>query len=363
MTAAFDVLVIGAGVAGLSTARALQAQGVRVAVVDAMTPGGQGSRAAAGVCVPSVRLLDDLPMFDLARQARTVLLDELQALGAMHLRRAQGVIRPAVDEKTRAAMEEKGARAPGHLGRWANMEELGTLEPLLRGGQLIGAFVNDEGFMIDADAYLSTLLQDVAAHGATLRLGEPVTEVQEENDRVVVQTGVEKLSADRVAVCAGAWSGRLSGLPALPVRPQRGQLISVFHPSARLTRIVSGAAYIAPWRGGEIVIGATEEEAGFANHTTPAGVLFLSAYMSKLAPTLREARFVSHWSGLRAVSATGRLMIGPAPGLRRTFVGTAGGGQGIMTGALVGRILAEWMTTGRSERGEPFAPPAGAPAA
>lgn len=354
--AAQDVVIIGAGVAGLSTARALLGRGASVTVVDSATLGGVSSRAAAGVCVPSVRLLEDLTMFRFTQAARQALVEDLTALDANNLRRAQGVIRPAPDEKIRAAMEEKGAKAPGHLGRWATAEELFSLEPALKGGQLYGAFVNDDGFMLDVDRYLAAMLHDVGQRGGTVRLGEPVVEVREEADHVAIRTGTGNLRADRLIVCAGAWSGQIPGVERLPVRPQRGQLISVFHPTVRLTRILSGAAYIAPWKSGEIVVGATEEEAGFANHTTPAGMLFLTAYLAKLAPVLKEARFSSHWSGLRSTGPGGRLMLGPVPKMKRTFIGAANGGQGILTGALVGRVLTEWLLDGRSELGEPFDP-------
>jgi glycine oxidase len=80
---------------------------------------------------------------------------------------------------------------------------------------------------------------------------------------------------------------------------------------------------------------------------TPAGLLHLSAVLARLAPAFREARFLKAWSGLRSVVAGGRPVIGRYPGTERVFLGAGHAGQGILTGGLTGRALAEWMTTGR----------------
>ena len=39
-------------------------------------------------------------------------------------------------------------------------------------------------------------------------------------------------------------------------------MLTVFHPTLRLTRVI-GTSDPAPWRRGEVVVGATEEDAGF----------------------------------------------------------------------------------------------------
>jgi glycine oxidase len=351
-----DVVVLGAGVVGLSAARQLARRGARVTLLDPSTPGGRGSRAAAGVAIPSFRLLDDPQLLEFAREGRKLLVEELSALGGEALRRGAGILRIALDDKSRRSMEDKAAGQPGWLGRWAGLEEVVSLEPALAGAQMAGAFVNDEAFMVDTEAYLNSLLQGGSAAGVDVRLGESAVGVTEEEGGVRVRTERGELKADWLVVAAGAWSGAIAGLPPLPVKPQRGQMMVVMHPKLRLTRVVSGAAYLAPWRAGEIVVGATEEDAGFAEHPTPAGLLHLSAVVARLSHGLREARFVRAWAGLRSTTPSGRPLLGAWPGTSRVLVGTGHGGQGIMTGGLSGLALAELVDTGRSERIELFTP-------
>lgn len=351
-----DVVVLGAGVVGLSTARQLSRRGARVTLLDPALPGGRGSRAAAGVAIPSFRLLDDPLLLEFAREGRKLLAEELDALGGVALRRGSGILRIAQDEKARRTMEDKAASQPGWLGRWAGLDEVVALEPALAGAQLAGAFVNDDAFMVDTEAYLNALLHDVSVNGVDVRLGESAVGVEEAEGRVRVRTERAELSCDWLVVAAGAWSGAMPGLPALPVKPQRGQMMVVAHPKLRLTRVVSGAAYLAPWRAGEVVVGATEEDAGFAEHTTPAGLLHLSAVVARLSHGLREARFVRAWAGLRSTTPSGRPLLGAWPGTSRVLLATGHGGQGIMTGGLSGRAIADLIDTGRAEVIEAFAP-------
>lgn len=352
-----DIAIVGAGVVGLSTAWRLARQGARVLVLDASEFGGRGSRAAAGVAIPSVRLVGDTAMMDLTRGAREVLAADLAALpdsGA--LRRGEGILRLAPDAATRQQLQERASAEPAWLGRWIDKAELEQLEPALAGTPALGAFVSEHGFMVDTHAYLNALIHAITSLGGTVRFNEPVLAIEEGPSSVKLTTGREKLDADRVALCAGAWCGNIPGLAPLPVAPMRGQMLTLLHPRFRLRHVVSGPTYLAPWRSGEIVVGATEEEAGFADHPTMMGMIQLLAAAAKTAPPLRDAQFLSAWAGLRSVTPDGRPLIGLHPGSRRTFVGTGHGGQGILTGGITGTALAELLQTDKSDIATPFSP-------
>lgn len=345
MTERGDVLVVGGGVVGLSAARALALRGAKVTLVDRGLRGGEGSRAAAGVAVPSIRLSGDAAMMDFTAQGKQVLEEDLAALQTTFpmsgLTRGRGLYRPALDAAAKANLEKLTAHRPDFLGRWLPAAELVAREPALEGTPLFGAFVQEDATSADAESYLDALMHDCAARGVAVHLGRAVLELRPDATGVTVRTDAGEHRADRVVVAGGAWSGQLPGLPPLPVRPVRGQLISVFHPRLRLTGVLSGPVYLAPWRAGEVLVGATEEEAGFVNQSTPTGMLFLLATLSKLAPALREARFTNTWSGLRSATPNGRPMIGRYPGQERVFIGSGHGGQGILTGGLTGRLVAD----------------------
>ncbi len=357
MSSAADIVVLGAGVVGLSAARRLAASGANVTVLDAVDPGGRGSRAAAGVAIPSVRLFDDPELLAFARAGRATLTADLASLpdGAA-LRRGQGILRVVPDAKTRDALAEKASKDAEGPGAWVDAARLVALEPALEGTPLFGAFESQQGHMVDTDGYVNALRDAAVRAGARVRLGVAALAVTEVDSGVEVRLEGETLRADRLIVGAGPWSTGLEGLPPLSLKPVRGQMLVVHQPGLQLTRVISGPSYLAPWRAGEIVVGATEEDAGFAEHVTPAGLLHLSATVAKLAPRLRDARFVRAWAGLRAVTPDGRPYIGRYPGTRHTYVATGLAGQGILTGAFAGACLAEFLEYGRCDAVAPFDP-------
>ena len=350
-----DVMVLGAGVVGLSTARRLAAGGLSVTVLDPSSPGGRGSRAAAGVAVPSIRLFENPRMLAFAQAGEVTLQAELAELG-VELRRGRGVMRLALDERIREALAALHARFPGPLGEWVDATGLARLEPALEGTPALGAYVTSGGFMVDTEAYLQALLAQARARGVQLLLGQSALRVEEHPGSVRVWTEGGLLETGTLVVAAGAWSGTVPGLEPLPVVPLRGQMLTVRAPGFSLQHVLSGAMYLAPWRAGEIVVGATEEKAGFVAAVTPAGLMQLAHTVVKVAPALREAQVTGSWAGLRSATPDGEPLLGRYPRTQRVWVASGHGGQGILTGAETGAAVAELVQTGKSHWAELFSP-------
>ena len=325
-------------------------------VLDKGTPGGHGSRAAAGVAVPSLRLAADPPMAEFTHAGRSALRKDLASLNVDGLSRGSGILRLAVNEQARDELAAAGVNG-FDVGRWVDGAELVELEPALEGTPAVGAWLDETAYMVDTATYLNALLHDAMVTGAEVRLGEAAVSVELESSAVRVVTDCDEVVAERVVLAGGAWSGRLPGVPRLPIAAVRGQMMTIFHPRYRLSRIVSGVSgYLAPWRGGGIVIGATEEHVGFSAHTSPDGLLYLSAAIRRTAPRLAGARVEQAWAGLRASGPNGRPLIGPVPGAEGIVVASGHAGQGILTGALTGELVLQVLDGARPPLVEPFSP-------
>jgi glycine oxidase len=134
----------------------------------------------------------------------------------------------------------------------------------------------------------------------------------------------QNLRSEHVVVAAGAWSPLLAGLPedVVPaVRPVRGTVLRLMTPPAyrgagvlsrTLRGTVAGAhVYLVPREDGEVVVGATVDEAGYDDRPTAGGVWELLRDARLLLPVISELTFVEAWSGLRPATPDNAPLLGP----------------------------------------------------
>jgi glycine oxidase len=90
-----------------------------------------------------------------------------------------------------------------------------------------------------------------------------------------------------------------------------------------LSRVVEhGKNYLVPRDDGRILVGATEEDAGFDVQTSVLATRSLVAMAVGLCPILSRAAIEATWAGLRPGSSDGKPYIGFAPGLVNAIVAT-----------------------------------------
>jgi glycine oxidase len=343
-----DVLIVGSGTVGASAAFHLARSGARVLVIDQANPPGAGSRAGAGICVPSVRLLDDPPMLAFARAGQRVLLDDLARLDPATSAQP-GLLRPVTSHAQASQLAVSAGPDQDLLGSWLERDQVAELEPGLKLGDIVGAFYDPSARVLHAPGYVGALADRAAAAGATL-VTDTVGGLDAGADAVVVRTTRGPVRADRVILAAGAWTSRLPGAPQLPVVPVRGHVLRLGTGAnpRRPRHIVSGPLFIGPAANGPTtLVGATEERAGFAPGPTPDELLLLAAHVVRNWPGLRGSQIVESWSGYRAGTPDGRPFIGPVPDSPRVLVATGHGGQGLLTGSFTGQLIAELLLTGR----------------
>jgi glycine oxidase len=75
------------------------------------------------------------------------------------------------------------------------------------------------------------------------------------------------------------------------------------------------------------------------------------------APGLRGSRFVAAWAGLRPYAGRETPMLGPMPGQEEVLLATGHFRTGISPALITGKLIADLITTGRTEIPlAPFAP-------
>jgi glycine oxidase len=104
-----------------------------------------------------------------------------------------------------------------------------------------------------------------------------------------------------------------------------------------------GARYLVPRPDGRVLVGSTEEDAGFAKRTTAAAVSGLLALAGRLVPALAEAHLEQCWAGLRPGSPDGLPFLGPVPGCDNLFVAAGHFRAGIQLSPATGLVMKELL--------------------
>lgn len=346
-TSSSDVIVVGGGIIGLACAWRCAQRGMGVAVVDP-APGSGATWTAAGMLTPATELqYGEQALLQLglesARRYPGFVAELQDATGIDVGYRRGGTIVSAWD-----AADLDGLRDLQTFGRSLGLStelvtgrELRELEPALAGG-LPGGLVSADDGQVDPRRLVQALLVALDRSGAHV-IRERVAEVAA--GRVTLADGNE-LSAATVVVAAGAWSAQLPGVAAR-VHPVKGQTLRL-HGDIALKHVVRGVVrgspvYLIPRDTGELVVGASSEEAGFDVNPRAGAVYELLRDAQALVPALGEATFDEVSTGLRPGSPDNAPLIGPLDGL---IVATGHYRNGILLAPVTADGVAELIAGG-----------------
>ena len=370
------VVVVGAGVLGASAAWHLARAGVEVLAIDNAQE-GRATAAGAGTVCPWVSDDRDRPFYQLYTASGRYYQTLVAALAEdgetdLGFRRSGALIvsDDADDIAVYASMLRRRRMRTPEMGEVQQLSaaDARALFPPLR-DDLAGVLVSG-GARVDGRRLTAALLRAAQRHGATLRHGEATLGTA--GDKIGgVRVGTEQIAADLVAVTAGAWAPRLLaplGI-ALPVRPQRGQILHCRLPNQATEPwpviLPPGDHYLLAFEDSRIVAGATREDtAGFDHRVTVAGLAELLLDALRIAPGLADATVIETRVGFRPASVDGRPLLGAIPGLAGLLIGNGLGAGGLTMGPLAGRELAK-LALGQSTEQDlrPFAPLRASPVA
>ncbi|WP_439492359.1 NAD(P)/FAD-dependent oxidoreductase [Bosea sp. (in: a-proteobacteria)] len=148
---------------------------------------------------------------------------------------------------------------------------------------------------------LMALHEGIIRHGGAMRSHATVRGIERSGTdfRLVLDDG--ELVAPRIVIAAGLGSVALASQVGLdvPLRPQRGQVLVTerFEPFMPLP-----ASGLRQTGEGTVMIGATQEEAGFDLSTTSDAASRLSRKTVEIMPDMAGAKLVRQWSGLRVMT-------------------------------------------------------------
>lgn len=320
-----DVLIIGGGVIGLSLAYELATHGAQVRLIDRGQPGREASWAGAGILPPGGRAGEGHPLEQLA-----ALSDALHEEWAQRLREETGLdngyvrcggiqLALAPQEQEWLASQCNAWRAAGIVCTPLDSQQLRDCEPQLQPApEPAAAYLVPGEAQVRNPRHLKALEVACRRRGVVIERGLPAEEIVSAGERIRgVQTPEGLRSAGAYVLACGAWSTSLAERLGVSIRvkPVRGQIVLLRTPAPVLEHVVNhGARYLVPRPDGRLLVGSTEEEAGFDKRTTAAGVAGLLEFARRLVPCAADAEVERTWAGLRPGSVDGLPFLGRAAG-------------------------------------------------
>ena len=374
-----EILIVGGGIAGASTAFHLAAYGRGVTLLER----GEIASGASGVNaghIDSIGVGDqpDLQAHltagsaDLFRQVQLDLGEDVE------FRQSGGIQAIQTPEQYQFTSERvRALRSRGHAVELLTVREARSLEPHLA-PSLLGAMYSPLRAQADPRKATGAFAALAARAGATVLTDHEVTALEPRlAGGYIARTTRGEVVAGDLVIAAGAWChaiGAMLGLD-IPIVPVRGQMWAtapippaVFHSissaesalawsgdpggeppfltiraGARVTRHLYGRQR----RNGEIVFGGDREMVGFDTTQDPRGIDVNRGHAAEVLPFLSELPVARTWAGLMPFPRDGQPLIGRIPGREHLWIVSGLASSGFGRGPMAGQLLADYIHSGQ----------------
>lgn len=352
MTRGPDVIVIGGGLHGCSTALHLALRRRRVLVIEKNTVG----RHASGVNAGGVRRLNRHPAEIPLSQASLELWQGIKGLvGDSCGFSPTGQVKAAENPADLRILEER-ARLVRELGysheELVDRSEMRRLVPAISPHIVGGLVCREDGF---ANPYrtVSAFRRKAQSLGVEFRENTRVTGLDRRADKWTVVTAEDRFDAPFLVNCAGAWADRIAGrlgepVPLEPVGLMMIVTARVAHFNDPVVGLASRQLSFKQTEFGSVLIGGALRTAADRDRETTrldfATLARTARTVAEVFPSLRDVPVVRCWAGIEAYLPDEIPVIGASrtnPGVFHAF---GFSGHGFQLGPIVGRILADLVT-------------------
>ena len=218
-----------------------------------------------------------------------------------------------------------------------------------------GAFYKDDGEIHPAKYLWHLALR--TGNNVNISENTEVFDIDTLEDKIIVKTNKKRISTSAVVLCTNAWSSQLVPWFTDKVTPMRGQIVvtepvdSFLQPAYcsfvldYFRQLVDGRVLIGGFRNAD-----AEKEVGYSDEINPRIHKKLEGFLNEHFPILRGKRIDYRWSGVMGFAADGYPMVGSLTEDPRIYynVGFTAHGLGFTfaTGELVAKLILEGQDPG-----------------
>ena len=376
-----NVIIIGGGIAGTSTAFHLAEHGHSVTLLERGSIASEASGVnAGGVGALGWGNVPDLESYLTMGSLQIFKRMQIELGYDLEFRASGGLQAVQTDSEFEFARDRTlRLKSLGYTLELLSGDEARAIEPELSPA-LKGALHFPLRGQADPVKTTRAFADAARQRGACILTDREVTGMAmgADGDCRVVCHG-EEFRARNLVLAAGAWCrplGNLLGL-SIPVAPVRGQMWATEPLPPRVFHGMSGAESYAHWsanpgagadtppelthagerrvtrhlygrqtRDGEVIFGGDRQLLGYDRAVEAGGVETNFAHAAEILPFLNDAAIRRTWSGLMPFSLDGKPIIGKIPHRQNLYVVTGLASSGFGRGPMAGKLLADYLHTG-----------------
>ena len=339
----YDVAIIGGGLIGLMSARALVEHGLRVVIVEKGKIGHEASRAGGGILSalpPWYESTAALALQTWSQQHYPEICDDLlqhSGVNCGYTRSGMLVLAPQQDER---------------FSDWKSHNLSTTIELTRQAVQQTypGLGVVEDAVLLQQVAHMNNsrliqaLTQYLQDRGVDLLEDTAVSDLTISNQAVCgLLTSNDTIQANQYLLAAGAWSGDKHWQVGVPVKPIRGQMLAYECPEQLIEQIILyQGKYLIP-KDNRLIVGSTLEDVGFNKATTQQGRDQLVEFAETVLPELKPSQPVQHWAGLRPFADREQPIICRHPEIKNYYINTGHYRNGILSAPASGQLVCDLM--------------------
>jgi glycine/D-amino acid oxidase-like deaminating enzyme len=358
-----EVVIVGGGFCGLSTALHLAERGIRPVVLEAQEVGYGGSGRNGGQVIPGLKYdpADLVARFGRERGERLarfaggtadVVFDLIARHGMDVPHSRAGWIQGAHTEAGLAEVAKRAAQW-ADLGAPTRVLDRAETEQLLGTDRYLGGWLDGRGGAIQPLSYARGLARAAQKAGATIHGGSPVTGLERTGSGWTVTTAQgERVTTGRVVLCTNGYTGGLWPNLARTVIAANSFQVATVPLTDNLRRSILPEGHVSSDtrklllyfrldHTGRLLMGG---RGPFREPRDPADWAHLERIVGKLFPQLDGIAFDHRWCGRVAITRDYLPHLHePAPGLL-IDIGCQGRGVGLQSA--MGRAMAAYIATG-----------------
>lgn len=344
---AYDIIIIGAGIAGASAAAEL-ARTRKVLLLEQEPQPGHHSTGRSAASFSETYGPEQVRA--LSRASRDFLFDPPEGFCDAPLVQPRGELFVATAAQMPALetfMAQADIAAAGEpVDRLAALE----LCPILRPDYVAGGFLERHSRDVDVHALHQGFLRRFKARGGELRVDAGVTGLERTSQTWRVHVGDQGLVAPVVVNAAGAWADRIAGLAGaepIGLQPLRRTAALVSPPDGVSVRDwpmvidIDEQFYFKPDAGRILISPADETPSEPCDAQADEWDVAVAVDRVERATTLQVRRVAHRWAGLRTFAPDGVPVVGWDPAVPGFFWLAGQGGYGIQTAPALAVLTAD----------------------